>query len=114
MGAQFDYRIYDCDTKQDIQKSWIKDQKEAIEEYVEDHMEEYDDSYEDAMDNIGYSGDINTLPEKIEWVRVIPFDNERDAVDYISKNHEKWENPLGVPFMSYEDIHYAVGGWCSI
>lgn len=115
MGATLDYRIYDSDNKKDIQKSWLNDREDAINDYVDNYLcDDEEASYEDAMDNLGYSGEINTLGEDIEWVRVSPFDSEREAVDYIENNHKKWENPLGVPFMNGKDINYAVGGLCSI
>jgi hypothetical protein len=114
MGATFDYRVYNSDNKHDMQMSWIKDQAHALEQYIDDYIEENDASYDEAMENIGYSGEINTLGEKIDWVYVPAFDSEREAADYIESKHKKWENPLGVPFMNGENINYAVGGWCSI
>jgi hypothetical protein len=119
MGAAFDYRVYDSDNKQDIQKCWLNDRINAINDYIDNYLFDNEDasyedaSYEDAMDNIGYSGEINTLEENIKWIRVTPFSSEREAADYISINHKKWEDPIGVPFMNGKDINYAVGGWCS-
>jgi hypothetical protein len=114
MGATFDYRVYESDNKKDIQKCWLNDRIYAINDYVDNYLcDDEDASYEDAMDNIGYSGEINTLGEEIEWVYIPAFDSEREAADYIESKHKKWENPLGVPFMNGENINYAVGGWCS-
>jgi len=115
MGATFDYRVYNSDNSQDIQKSWLNDRIDVINDYVDNYLCDNEEAlYEDAMDNIGYSGEINTLEENIKWIRVTPFSSEREAADYISSNHKKWEDPMGVPFMNGEDINYAVGGWCSI
>lgn len=123
MGAAFDYRVYETDDKKIIQSEWISD-KETVEdeypgEYISDNFDEddedfdYDEALSEAEDDLGYSGQINTLDDHIEWVSVDPFDNEDAATSYIENKHEKWEPPLAVPFKHNGKIHYAVGGWCS-
>ena len=123
MGASFDYRVYETDNKPEIQSLWIEDKIEIEESYPDDYISDnydeddedfdYDDAYDEAVDDLGYTGQINTMEDNIRWVNIDPFNNEDDAVDYIEKKHEKWNDPLGVPFKNGDKIHYAVGGWCS-
>lgn len=122
MGASFNYIIYECDDKQTIQNSWIDDQYEAEQEYIVDYICEnfdeddedydYDEALEEAQESTIYSGEVNAIPADINWINKT-FDNEQDAIEYMEKHHEKWENPLGIPFKNGKKINYAVGGWCS-
>jgi hypothetical protein len=123
MGAAFDYRTYNTDDKREIQSLWIDDKVEVEENYPHDYISDnydeddedfdYEEAYDEAVDDLGYSGQINTMEDNIDWVNTDPFDNENTAVDYIEKHHEKWSNPLGVPFKNDDKICYAIGGWCS-
>jgi hypothetical protein len=112
MGAAFDYRTYDTDDRREVQSRWLDDREEAEIEHINDC--EDDGMDEDEIDeDMMYSGMINTLDEDIDWQNVEPFDNEELAADYVEKQHEKWEPPLGIPFENGDKINYLVGGWCS-
>jgi hypothetical protein len=123
MGSSFDYRVYKTDNKKEIQSLWIDDKDEVEQDYPHDYISDnydeddedfdYDTAYQEAVDDLGYTGQINTMEDNINWVSIDPFDNLNCAVDYIEENHEKWNNPLGVPFKDGYKINYAVGGWCS-
>ena len=123
MGMSLDYRVYETTNKQEIQSLWIIDKTEVEEDYPYDYMStyydeededfDYDEAMDEAIDNLGYTGQINTMEDSINWINIDPFDSEDNAVNYIEKKHKKWSNPLGVPFKDGDKIFYAVGGWCS-
>lgn len=123
MGASFDFRIYETDDKREVESLWYEDVTTVEEEYPHDYISDnfdeddedfdYDEAMEEAIDDLGYSGQINTLDGDIEWANVNPFSTIDEATGYIEKHHEKWNSPIAVPFKSGNNIHYAVGGWCS-
>jgi hypothetical protein len=123
MGSSFDFRVYETDNKKKIQSEWISDKQTVEDEYPHDYVSDnfdeddedfdYDAALEEGIDDLGYSGQINTLEDTINWANIDPLKDEHEATDYIDKHHEKWSNPIGVPFKVDGKIFYAVGGWCS-
>jgi hypothetical protein len=80
MGANLDTRTYNTDDKTDIRRRWDSDVEES-----------------QHSDGNSYSGCIGMFDSGIAFIREV-FDSARQAYDYISENHQKWDNPLGVPF----------------
>lgn len=77
--------------------------------------EQLRDRYSDKVDQIEaedgsdpYSGNLSTLPRKINFILYVDFDNVRAATDWIEEEHEKGNPPLAVRVSD----GWVVGGWC--
>jgi len=81
MGANYESMTYLIDDKDAIKSYW-----------------EADVNYSQSMDGCSYSGAIGMLDESIDWVRVVPFNSQNEADEYISENARKWSGPMAVPF----------------
>ena len=81
MGANYDSRIYLIDDKKVIEKHWEADVGQSV-----------------AEDGYSYSGCIGMLDNSIDWVRIVPFNSQVEASDYISENARKFGGPMAVPF----------------
>jgi hypothetical protein len=98
MGACFNTRSFSAErTKQEVATLW----REAVE----------DSQYESGH---SYSGCIGMLGCDIDWRGNLPiFKSVDDAAEYIEDNHEKWDGPMAVKFMSEGKEYWMIGGWCS-
>lgn len=97
MGACFNSRTYDGKlTKKEVEKLW----NNAVEESL----------YENGH---SYSGCIGMLGNGISW-DAKEFPTEREADDYLSDKHEKWNNAMGVKYTNSDGKKmWLIGGWCS-
>jgi hypothetical protein len=126
-GKTFHADIYDSLDKETVLKNWHRDQFNALDACIVtycDTMEFNNLSYpEDAPHNHCEvrSGNINVLPEEINWVEIETFKTKEEAFEYISKNHSVGDRALAVTFIEpkskplpiyKESTKYMVGGWC--
>ena len=92
MGGCLDIRTYD---------------KKLSEAQVEEQFSSDQDS--DAYENgHSYSGSIGVMPHGVTW-RSETCKTIREAEDFISENHDKWDEAFAVR----TEEGYVVGGWCS-
>jgi len=126
-GKTFQAVEYDSLEKETVIGLWHNDQFNAFDgclcTYM-DTMEFNDLSYdEDAPSKHCEvrSGNINVLPEEINWVEIETFKTKEEAFDYISKNHSVGDRALAVTFIEpkrkplpiyKESTKYMIGGWC--
>jgi hypothetical protein len=91
-------------TKEQCESKWDLDVNES--QYCDGHQ---------------YSGAIGMLDGKINWISSV-FSTEEKAIEYIEKNHNKWDNPMGVKFdkargssnrLTKQLGGFIIGGWCS-
>ena len=102
MGACIDYRIYINATKEAAEKRFHEMQEQSALE-----------------DGQSYSGSIGVMPGGVHWANKTCTSAD-DALDYITNNHEKWEQAMGVPYVQVDEKAepqetkgFVIGGWCS-
>ncbi len=97
MGANLNTRMYPVDLGKDkVLKMWNDDVDMSLHEHGH-----------------SYSGEIGMLNGKPKFEDK-QFQNEAEADDYITDNHEKWEPPLAVSFRHTNgQLYWLIGGWCS-
>lgn len=118
-GKTFQAIEYDSLEKKTVTGRWNNDQSDALDGCIctyMDSMEFNDLSYDEDAPNKHCevrSGNVNVLPEEINWIEVETFKTKQAAFDYISANHKVNDRALAVTFIDEDKKKkYMVGGWC--